>query len=141
MVPGLPRRPPEDIRRILRRRSKLQPPREALRSALGNLIEHRDFPAPWRRDPFNRTDAIDGVMAQLASLGELAAESSWPEDYLARNLAEIARFVAENARAEAVRGRDYDGLEASLRNLARRRSWSWQGARRTYGATRPHQAR
>jgi len=65
----------------------------------------------------------------------LAAESSWPDDYLARNLMEIERFVAENTRAEAVRGRDYDGLEASLRSLVRRRSWSWQGARRTrFGA-------
>jgi ATP-dependent helicase/nuclease subunit A len=127
--------PPEGVRRILRRRSKLQPPREALRSALGNLIEHRDFPAPWRRDPFNRTDAIDRIMEQLGSVGALAAESSWPDDYLARNLMEIERFVAENARAEAVRGRDYDGLEASLRSFVRRRSWSWQGARRTrFGA-------
>src|SRR5260370_32299095 len=54
---------------------------------------------------------------------------------LTRNLAEIARFAAENARAEGVRGRDYDGLEASLRDLARARSWGWQGARRTrFGA-------
>jgi ATP-dependent helicase/nuclease subunit A len=36
--------PPEAVRRILRRRSKRQPPREALRSALGSLIDHRDFP-------------------------------------------------------------------------------------------------
>jgi ATP-dependent helicase/nuclease subunit A len=127
--------PPEAVRRILRRRSKLQPPREALRNALASLIDHRDFAAPWRRDPFNRRGAIDTLMDQLASVGALAAESSWPEDYLARNLAEIGRFVAENARAEAVRGRDYDGLEASLRGLARARSWTWKGARRTrFGA-------
>jgi ATP-dependent exoDNAse (exonuclease V) beta subunit len=48
---------------------------------------------------------------------------------------EIERFVAENARAEAVRGRDYDGLEASLRRFARERSWNWKGAQRTrFGA-------
>jgi ATP-dependent exoDNAse (exonuclease V) beta subunit len=127
--------PPEAVRRVLRRRSKLQSPRDALRNALGSLIEHRDFPAPWRRDPFDRTGAIDTIMKQLTSVGALAAESSWPDDYLARNLAEIARFAAENARAEGVRGRDYDGLEASLRDLARARSWGWQGARRTrFGA-------
>ena len=123
--------PPEGVRRILRRRSKLQSPRQALRGALGNLIEHRDFQGPWRRDPFNRTEAIDKMMEQLASIGVLAAESSWPEDYLARSLVEIERFVAENARAEAVRGRDYDGLEASLRRFARQRSWNWKGAQRT----------
>ena len=38
-------------------------------------------------------------------------------------------------RVEAVRGRDYDGLEALLRDLARARSWSWKGAQRTrYGS-------
>jgi ATP-dependent helicase/nuclease subunit A len=127
--------PPEAVRRILRRRSKLQPPREALRNALGSLIEHRDFPAPWRRDPFDRMGAVDTVIEHLTTVGALAAESSWPDDYLTRNLADIARFVAENARAEAVRGRDYDGLEASLRDLAGRWSWRWKGARRTqFGA-------
>ncbi len=46
--------PPEGVRRILRRRSKGQKPREMLRAAITNLIEHRDFPTPWRRDPFDR---------------------------------------------------------------------------------------
>src|SRR6516165_4043729 len=109
--------PPEAVRRILRRRSKLQPPREALRNALGSLIEHRDFPTPWRHDPFNRTGATDTLIEQLAGVAALAAESSRPDDHLTRNLAEIRRFVDENARAEAVRGRDYDGLEASLRGF------------------------
>ena len=59
------------------------------------------------------------------SSGALAAASSWPEDHLARNLAEIARFVEETTRLEAVRGRDYDGtasdekraIEAVLKRL------------------------
>ena len=76
------------------------------------LREHRDFPEPWRRDPFDRSGAIDRLMDELAQLGKLAAASSWPDDYLTRNLAEIARFVEETTRIEAVRGRDYDGLEA-----------------------------
>ena len=126
--------PPEGVRRILRRRSKGQQPREMLRSALGSLVEHRDFPASWRRDPFDRSGAIDAIMEQLIGVGSLASKSSWPDDYLTRNLAEIARFVEENARAEAVRGRDYDGLEALLRDLARARKLGWKGAQRTrYG--------
>ena len=60
-------------------------------------------------------------------MGALAAESSWADDYLTRNLAEIARFVEENAQLEAVRGRDYDGLEASLRDLAGRRELGVEG--------------
>ena len=109
--------PPEGVRRILRRRSGRQSPREQLRSAMQGLCEHRDFPEPWRRDPFDRNGAIDECMHELAQLGDLAATDSWPDDRLTRNLAEIARFVEETTRIEAVRGRDYDGLEAELRSL------------------------
>src|SRR6516165_5694388 len=104
--------PPEGVARILRRRSRGQQPREMLRDALGSRIEHRDLAAPWRRDPFDRRSAVDTIIEQLVGLGSLAVRSSWPDDYLTRNLAEIARFVEENARTEAVRGRDYDRLEA-----------------------------
>jgi ATP-dependent helicase/nuclease subunit A len=127
--------PPEGIRRILRRRSGRQSPREQLRSAMHTLREHRDFAEPWRRDLFDRNGTIDSLMGELAALGKLAAASSWPEDYLTRNLGEISRFVGESTRLEAVRGRDYDGLEAALRTFARRRSWAWKGAKRTtFGA-------
>jgi ATP-dependent helicase/nuclease subunit A len=123
--------PSEGIRRILRRRSGRQSPREQLRAAMHTLREHRDFPEPWRRDHFDRSGAIDSLMDELARLGRLAAASSWHEDYLTRNLAEISRFVEETTRLEAVRGRDYDGLEAELRAFVRRRSWAWKGAKRT----------
>jgi ATP-dependent helicase/nuclease subunit A len=127
--------PPEGVRRILRHRSGLQSPREQLRNAMRSLREHRDFPEPWRRTPFERNVAIDSLMLELAQLGRLAAASSWPDDYLTRNLAEIARFAEETARIEAVRGRDHDGLEAELHGLSRLRSWSWKGAKRTtFGA-------
>jgi ATP-dependent exoDNAse (exonuclease V) beta subunit len=127
--------PPEGMRRILRRRSKQQQPREALRNAASNLAEHRDFPTPWRRDPFDRATDINELIHRLSELGGLAAKASWPDDYLARNLIEIKRFTDENARLEAVRGRDYDGLETALADLARRRSWNWKGAKRTtFGA-------
>ena len=107
--------PPEGPRRILRRRSGRDPPQELLRTAMQALRVHRDFPRLWRRDPFNRVSAIDPLMRALAEVGELGRRSTWPEDPLARNLAEIARFVREATRLEAVRGRDYDGLEAELR--------------------------
>jgi ATP-dependent helicase/nuclease subunit A len=127
--------PPEGVGRILRRRSGMQSPREQLRSAMQSLRQHRDFPEPWRRDPFERSGAVDALMEELAQLGRLAAASSWPDDYLTRNLAEIARFVEETTRIEAVRGRDYDGLESEFRDLSRLRCWSWKGAKRTsFGA-------
>jgi ATP-dependent exoDNAse (exonuclease V) beta subunit len=125
--------PPEGLRRILRRRSGFSPPQEQLRAAMQTLCKHRDFPRPWRRDPFDRNVAIDILMRTLAEVGELRSESSWPEDPLARNLAEIARFVREATRLEAVRGRDYDGIEAELRELARnrRRGWDNKGSLKT----------
>lgn len=127
--------PPEGPRRILRRRSGGEPPHEQLRTAMHALCDHRDFAQAWRRDPFDRQGAIDVLLDELAEVGELASLSSWPDDYLTRNLAEIASFVKEATRLEAVRGRDYDGLEADLRDLAtnRRRfkGWDYKGALRT----------
>ena len=46
-------------------------------------------------------------------------------------MAEISRFVDETTRLEAVRNRDYDGLESDLRAVARWRSWTWKGAQKT----------
>jgi ATP-dependent helicase/nuclease subunit A len=123
--------PPEGIRRLLRRRSERVVPREQLRAAMNSLREHRDFPTPWRRDPFDRDNRIDALLSELARLGPHADESSWPDDLLARNLADIARFIADATRLEQVSGRDYDAVEAELRSLARLGGWRARGARAT----------
>lgn len=104
---------------------------EELRRALDELIRHRDFPTAWRRDAFDRKGAADALLAELASVAALARQSSWPEDRLTQNLAEIGRFLDENARLEQVRGRDYDALEPKLRAFRNRRSWNYVGAKRT----------
>ena len=70
-------------------------------------------------------------MTELSALGALAARSSWSDDNLTRNLAEVSRFIDETTRLEAVRDRDYDGLESDLRAVAHWRSWTWKGATRT----------
>jgi ATP-dependent helicase/nuclease subunit A len=118
--------PPDGPRRILRRRSGLDPPQELLRTALHELREHRDFPHPWRRDPFDRDAAIDALMLTLRDVGELGRECSWANDQLKRNLDEIFQFVRETTRLEGVRERDYDGLEAELHELAKNwRRFKW----------------
>ena len=124
--------PPEGVRRMLRRRGRgpgAGGPRDALRAAAASLVEHRDFPAAWRRERFEREASIDAALAQLASLAQLAARADDPEDWLSKNLRNVARFVDENALREGVRGRDYDALEAELRELARDRrvGWHWTG--------------
>ncbi|HVA41510.1 MAG TPA: UvrD-helicase domain-containing protein, partial [Candidatus Binataceae bacterium] len=123
--------PPEGVRRLLRRRAERVVPREQLRGAMNGLREHRDFPEPWRRDPFDRDSKIDALLTDLARLAPLSDESSWPADPLARNLADIERFIADATRLDQVSGRDYDGLEADLRTLARLSSWRTRGARAT----------
>ena len=55
--------PPEGVRRILRRRSGRQSPREQLRNAMQTLRERRDFSEPWRRETFDRNGAIDALMS------------------------------------------------------------------------------
>src|SRR5262249_38026008 len=110
-------------------------PHEQLRTAMHALCNHRDFAQAWRRDPFDRQGAIDKLLDELGEVGELSSLSSWSDDYLARNLTEIASFVREATRLEAVRGRDYDGLEVDLHDLGtnRRRfkGWDHKGAPRT----------
>ena len=81
--------PPDGVRRILRRRSRAQKPRDAFRNAATTLAEHRDFPTAWRRDPFNRTSEIDELIRSLTELGELGPQASESDDYLPRNLCEI----------------------------------------------------
>ena len=123
--------PPEGVRRLLRRRSERVKPREQLRIAMTSLLEHRDFPAPWRRDAFDRDKRIDALVTELAELAAIGAEASSRTDSLARNLEDIDRFIADATRLGQVSGRDYDGLEAGLRDLAHRWGWRDQGRRST----------
>lgn len=123
--------PPEGVRRVLRRRPRRrdeESPRERMRKAARGLAEHRDFEQPWRRDHFDRDGAIDRLLEQLASVGELAAFSESADDWLAKSLAEVRRFIEETRRRERAQGaRDYDGLAAAFWGLLRERHWKWKG--------------
>ncbi len=139
--------PPEGVRRVLRRRGQGPAgagPREQLRRAVASLVEHRDFAAPWRRSPFDREAAIDALWRELRELGPLARRAASPRDWLARSFEAIGRFVEEVELLEAVREgrRDYDGLEARLRDFAsgRQRHWRWTGGQRPYAKGLPRQA-
>jgi len=128
--------PPEGVRRLLRRNVRPRPgdtpPRELLRQAGRDLTEHRDFDGAWRREPFDRAAGTERVMSRLAEVGGLATKASRPQDWGAKSLAEIARFVAEVQRREQARERDHDGLEAELYELSRRPPWRWRGSGKWY---------
>ena len=110
-------RPGPGVRRILRRRAR-GGPRALLESAAHELVEWRDFAAPWGRRPFDRDREIDEILADLATLGPEPPAAS-DRDVLARSFHDIASFVEHVARREQLRPRDYDGLEAELVELCR----------------------
>jgi ATP-dependent helicase/nuclease subunit A len=124
--------PGAGVRRALRQHGRTRNPddgpRARLRRAAWELVQWRDFPAPWRRETFDRDAAIDTLMETLAGVGP-APPITDRSDYSDRSVREIDRFVADVARREQLTGRDHDGLEADLRALARGRHWRWTGFR------------
>ncbi|MCC6764526.1 MAG: UvrD-helicase domain-containing protein [Deltaproteobacteria bacterium] len=119
--------PPEGVRRILRRPPRRgQSVRGLLRGAAWELKERRDFAAPWRAEPFAREREVDALMTELEILGRRAIDGD-RNDYFYRSLAEIGDFVQEVLRREAIWGRDYDGLEAELLQVAKTVHWHWVG--------------
>lgn len=134
--------PPEGVRRALRRRGNRDGgPSEVLRAGARRLAEQRDFTARWTRPIFARDKRLDEIVSRLDELGELGQLADNRDDYLAQNLLEVHRFVRELRHRESVRGRDHDGLEAELRELARSRKWKWRGRRQRYGELDADQVR
>jgi ATP-dependent helicase/nuclease subunit A len=134
--------PPEGVRRVLRRRARDRDalgPRLVLKRAGADLIEQRDFSTPWRREPFQREQALDAIVARLETLASYVAKADAKDDYLVQNLVHTRRFMSELSAKEAVRDlagrRDYDGIEAGLRDLVTgkaKRSWNWKGSARGF---------
>jgi len=121
--------PPEAVRRILRRRRRGRDggsPRDTLRDAAFKLLDHRDFAAPWRRDPFDRIAAIDAMVTALEREAPLADQADRAEDWVRKIFVKVQTFVSELHRREALRPRDHDGLESELMSLAREYDWKYR---------------
>lgn len=122
--------PPEGVRRALRRRPYRadEAPSSQLRFAVRSLADHRDFPAAWTEAPFDRDERVDEVVGSLRALGDLGEAALRPSSRLAQHFQDVAKFVEEiTLRERALEERDYDGVEAGLKDLGRRRSWTYQG--------------
>ena len=97
-----------------------RPPIEKLQDAGWNLVEWRDFPAEWRRPPFERDREIDALVEQSIALAEMSARGANARDYLRIALEPAREAAGRIQRAEAVRPRDYDALEALLLEMLRK---------------------
>lgn len=108
---------PEGTRRVLRRRSG-KAPTEILISAGWELARWRDFSAKWRRPDFDRKASIDALVQKINELAGLTGDPSDRANNLFRDTTPL-RALSENIRAaERARPRDYDGLEATLVQIA-----------------------
>ena len=95
------------------------PAMEQLRLAGRKLVEWRDFPQPWRREPFDRDASIEGLLAQVQALALMAAQAKRANDNLAVSLRPLQQLLTWLARTEGTPRRDYDTLESLLLKLQR----------------------
>ena len=112
----------EGLRRALSRLSaegSRDSPIARLRDAGFKLVEWRDFPTPWRREPFDRTAALDKVVEELLEVADLADEAAKPNDGLRLALGPVTSLAGWIRRAEQLGVRDDDSLEARLIQLLR----------------------
>jgi ATP-dependent helicase/nuclease subunit A len=111
------------LRRALSRLTRPEPwdtrtPRERLQDAGWRLIEWRDYPAPWRRQPFDRAAEIGALLAQVRDLADTAAQCPNPADALVRSLRPVSDLASSLSRTERQgTPHDYDALEGLLVQL------------------------
>ena len=128
---------PEGVRRSLRRRSSFgdeeREPTTRLKLAAWQLVEWRDFTAPWRRDRFDREALIDGIVQQLHDFAALTEGPASPRDNLYHDSRDGRRISRGIRDVERIRGRDYDDLEATIVSISKDRDF--KNVRKGYGST------
>jgi hypothetical protein len=96
------------------------PPIEQLQYAGRKLIEWRDYPAPWRREPFPREEEIRTLLGKARELAEASGRPRRVTDSLYRGLQPVRLMMQAIDRPEvAGEEPDYDVLEAQVLKLAR----------------------
>ena len=132
--------PSEAVQRSLRRpvfsgwgaaADRDEGPVDRLRHAGWELIQWRDFTTSWQQPPFERSARVDALVGQLSEFAQLAADPESRYDNFHFDTQAARQLAGEIERTEAVVGRDYTRLEASLIDLARNRQF--QRARKGSG--------
>jgi len=89
------------------------PPLEQLQYAGRKLVEWRDYPAPWRREPFARDEEIGTLLRMARELADLSSRPRRVTDNLYRGLQPVRLMV------QGVAAHDQDSLEAAVLKLGR----------------------
>lgn len=118
------RDPGDGVRRSLRRPARRNfgadidedGPVERLRRAGKALLEWRDHPSRWRRDPFDREGEVRRLVDQLAIFSEMSSGPAWDKDVLHLDTTR-ARTGAAAIADGLVPADDLDGLEGLLVDL------------------------
>ncbi len=91
------------------------PPLEQLQWAGRKLVEWRDYPAPWRREPFEREEEMRTLLRLSREVAEMSSRPRKVTDYLYKGL-QAARLMVESEQT------DSDALESQLLKLGPRSS-------------------
>ena len=135
-------RPPEGVRRSLRRSSRgFRPgdvdedgPMERLRRAGFDLTDWRDFRGEWVREPFDRRSVIVTLVDLVHELAAASEGASYAGDNLFLDTAPVRRLSRELGPAPPTdTDADLDTLEARFIDLARDRDF--KRARKGSGPT------
>jgi ATP-dependent exoDNAse (exonuclease V) beta subunit len=95
------------------------PPIEQLQYAGKKLVEWRDYPEPWSREPFARDEEIRTLVRLVRELAEMSSKPRRVNDNLYRGLAPARALAGWIDKAESAGPRDYDALEGLLLKLGR----------------------
>jgi ATP-dependent exoDNAse (exonuclease V) beta subunit len=95
------------------------PPIEQLQWAGRKLVEWRDYPEPWLREPFSRGEEIKTLIRMVRELAEMSAHPRRVTDNLFRGLAPSRALAGWIDKAEGAGPLDHDALEGLLLKLGR----------------------
>ncbi|HEY2380828.1 MAG TPA: UvrD-helicase domain-containing protein [Terriglobia bacterium] len=117
-------RMPEGVRRALSRvaagnSTDNDSPLDQIKSAGWALVQWRDFPRAWRSGEFNQREHVERILPEIAEAARMTATCTLAGHPLRKHLRCVTDFVSRMTRAEEIRPRDYDELEALLIQLAR----------------------
>ncbi len=104
-------------RSVVRQGSADLSPLEQIKRVGWKLLEWRDFPRSWRREPFDRSVEIDNLLHPIQELSEMSWECrNWRDD-LRKGLRPIRDFSTWIRRAEREKTRNNDQVEGFLVQL------------------------